>query len=209
MVEMNDKQLVDLFYKCGWNHYSDSYDYIIYRLLGELVVESLARFRRGNRVELAYSCSTVALSCAYTFIASPKVSIIESCIIWEDQKDEVRECWTLADIERLSNHILDWATSRNISHGLELLRNIPTDSLGAMPARHLAALAEAGDILTIRQYQESFAKGERLGFVPYITDEYLQRAYAFAAKRHEDPDWLPDKPRFRKPTEARIPGSQY
>ena len=51
-----------------------------------------------------------------------------------------------------------------------------------MPMRHLAALALAGDVAKLKSYQASFEAGDRLGFVPYITKDYIDRAVALAEK---------------------------
>lgn len=59
-------------------------------------------------------------------------------------------------------------------------RALPTDSKGARPLRHLAALAITGDIGRLAKYQRRFEQGDRLGFVPYITAEMLERALLLA-----------------------------
>ncbi len=54
-----------------------------------------------------------------------------------------------------------------------------------MPLRHLAALAIAGDVERLNSYKNSFEKGDRLGFVPYITVDMIDRAILIAQKKRE------------------------
>ena len=101
------------------------------------------------------------------------------------------------DIIAMSNKILEWAASVDIEAGLAALRALPTDCLGAMPVRHLAALAVAGDVETLGRYRDNFAAGDRMDFVPYIDEGYIARALELAEKRKADPNWIPDKPKMR------------
>lgn len=57
---------------------------------------------------------------------------------------------------------------------------LPTDAPGARPIWHLAALALLGDVAKLKPYQASFEAGDRLGFVPYITKDYIDRAVTLA-----------------------------
>ncbi|RMQ97899.1 hypothetical protein ALP94_02834 [Pseudomonas savastanoi pv. glycinea] len=82
----------------------------------------------------------------------------------------------------MSESAISWARSQNIESGLMFYRNLPTDSKGAMPLRHLAALAIAGDVERLDGYKKSFEVGDRLGFVPYITDAMIDRALLKANK---------------------------
>jgi hypothetical protein len=76
----------------------------------------------------------------------------------------------------MSEKAISWARSQNIESGLMGYRNLPTDAKGAMPLRHLAALAVAGDVERLEGYKKSFDMGDRLGFVPYITASMIDRA---------------------------------
>ena len=42
------------------------------------------------------------------------------------------------------------------------------------------ALALLGDIAKLKSYQASFEGGDRLGFVPYVTKGYIDRAVSLA-----------------------------
>ncbi|MEX5832987.1 hypothetical protein AB3332_23715 [Ralstonia solanacearum] len=84
------------------------------------------------------------------------------------------------DVDVWLRKIIAWAKSEDIEGGLAKYRALPTDSVGARPMRHIAALALAGDVEKIKGYLCSFKAGNRLGFVPYITESMLDRAIALA-----------------------------
>ena len=63
---------------------------------------------------------------------------------------------------------------------------MPTDAPGAQPLWHLGALAVLGDVKTLKAYQASFAADDRLGFVNYITKDYINRALALAEQHASD-----------------------
>ncbi|AGI26880.1 hypothetical protein H681_25065 [Pseudomonas sp. ATCC 13867] len=86
------------------------------------------------------------------------------------------------DVVRLSEKAVSWAHAQNLEDGLAAYRNLPTDAKGAMPIRHLAALAIAGEVDRLESYRRSFEQGDRRGFVPYITSEMLDRAIFIAQK---------------------------
>lgn len=70
--------------------------------------------------------------------------------------------------------------SSDIDAGLAVYKALPTNSKGAMPLQHLAALALARDVSCLLRYQKSFEQGDRLGFVPYIGPEMIDRALQLA-----------------------------
>lgn len=139
-----------------------------------------------------------AVNIAYTSICNPRKRISDHCIIYQTDEFAVSSLIiTTQQVVNLSEKTISWAKSCNISEGLKALRNLPTNSIGAMPARHLAALAGAGDVETLSRYRDSFVAGDRLGFVPYITNDFIARALDFAAHRQAEPGWLPNKPKMR------------
>nr|CCA87911.1 conserved hypothetical protein [Ralstonia syzygii R24] len=85
-----------------------------------------------------------------------------------------------AEVEGLLTKVIAWARSADLDEGLAAYRALPTDCVGARPMRHVAALALAGDVEKLEGYLSSFKFGDRLGFVPYITEELLERAIKFA-----------------------------
>jgi hypothetical protein len=84
--------------------------------------------------------------------------------------------YTYDDIKKLSNDLIIWAKAQSVEQGLRLYENLPTDSKGRMPLCHLASLAILGNVEKLAYYLNSFKKGDKLGFVPYITEEMIERA---------------------------------
>ncbi|WP_421667180.1 DUF6990 domain-containing protein [Pseudomonas syringae] len=78
---------------------------------------------------------------------------------------------------------MSWARAQNIEEGLAAYRKMPTHAKGVMPVRHLAALAIAGDTGRLEEYKKSFETGDRLGFVPYVTSDMINRALMMAKKQ--------------------------
>lgn len=88
--------------------------------------------------------------------------------------------FTESDIVSISNELLEWAKQQNVEEGLSIFCNYPTDAVGNMPLKHLGALAIAKDVNRLNYYLESFKAGNRLGFVPYITQDFIERALKIA-----------------------------
>jgi hypothetical protein len=176
--------------------------------LGEVIVVGLLGRRdtryAGNSegvliMGLSLWVTTVDISVAYTIIRFPRKRLAEHCIVCQTDGHILKKPFiTRDDVVKHSDEAIAWAKSCDIDAGLKTLRELPTNSKGAFPRRHLAALAEAGDVETLTRYRDSFASGERAGFSAlYITDEFITRALEFAMKRKADPNWLPKWPRMR------------
>lgn len=86
-------------------------------------------------------------------------------------------------IRQGSDEAIAWAKVQDLDKALYDYAALPTDIPGIQPVLHLGALAVLGDVAKLRFYQASFEAGDRLGFVPYITKDYIDRALAFA-ERH-------------------------
>lgn len=83
---------------------------------------------------------------------------------------------SLADIDSLEIETIEWAKKQDINKAIGYYANLPTDSTGSLPLNHLAALIVQKNKEQLEHYQKSFLEGNRLGFVPYITDEVMNRA---------------------------------
>lgn len=84
-------------------------------------------------------------------------------------------------IRQISDQCIAWAKEQDLEAGLLAHAELPTTAPGARPIWHLAALAVIGDVEKLKFYQISFADGDRLGFVPYITKDHIDRALKFAS----------------------------
>lgn len=69
-----------------------------------------------------------------------------------------------------------WAKYQEIDKALQYYAEAPTTWPGIAPIYHLAALVIQENKERLKHYQQSFLEGNRLGFVPYITDEVINRA---------------------------------
>lgn len=198
---MKKKDVIRVFAGLGWHSYRDEVgDWVIVMRLDDVVVWNVPTVKT-LRVSGGVNVTNDAFDYAYNCISGKTNRVLENDVIMQTWKDfEIRkaiDAISLADIISLSDQMKDWAETADIEEGLAALRALPTDCLGARPTRHLAALAVAGDVETLAGYKDSFVRGDRLGFVPYVDEGYIQRAYEFASKRRECPNWLPEKPQMR------------
>lgn len=167
--------------------------------LGDRVVASLLTKRSpAFPFNLAGSITSDAVSVAYTAIMYPRKRRATSTpIVLSPRIDIEKEVASDEDIDRGCAELLDWANKADLDTGIAALLDKETNGLGAMPARHLAALAATGSVEVLESYSRAFAKGDRLGFVPYIKAEHIAAALDFARQRKDRPDWLPRSPRLR------------
>ena len=86
-------------------------------------------------------------------------------------------------IREAAHEAIDWAQEQDLGKALLDHAALPTDAPGARPIWHLAALALLGDVAKLESYQSSFKEGDRLGFVPYISEDYISRAVAIARQK--------------------------
>ena len=89
-------------------------------------------------------------------------------------------------VRQASEHAIRWAKAQDLEKALYEHAAMPTDAPGVQPVWHLGALAVLGDVKTLKAYQASFAAGDRLGFVNYITRDYIDRAVALAEQHASD-----------------------
>ena len=92
------------------------------------------------------------------------------------KKDEISE----QDIELVCRKAIEWAKSFNIDLRYKELCQLDPSTPGAAGVWHLASLAILGEVERLKFYQASFETGDRLGFVNYITKDYIDRAVALA-----------------------------
>ncbi len=87
-------------------------------------------------------------------------------------------------VRQVSEKAIAWAQEQDLDMALREHAALPTSSTGALPVRHLAALVLIGDVDRLKSYLTSFDAGDRLGFVPYITRDYIFRALQLAEGLH-------------------------
>lgn len=121
--------------------------------------------------------SRIDISAAHSYISEKKyyfspINNIGGKLLRFDQP--------VPSVKELINSIVNAYSDCENRSFFERLINTPTDSVGIVPAQHLAALALSKNFERLEFYLTSLQKGDRLGFVPYITEEYISRALEFA-----------------------------
>ena len=194
---MTREEFNQIFVELGWTRFRDDGDTVVTRRVKNGIIWDVLKLSSNKTLRVGPCLSIDVFDFADHLISESNNRILETSIICQTQWSEHKDGFTREDAERHSDKMLEWAASADIEAGLAALRALPTDCLGAMPVRHLAALAVAGDVETLERYRDSFAAGDRLDFVPYIDEGYIARALDFAQKRRADPNWMPDKPKLR------------
>ncbi len=183
---MKTKEVPRLLKTLGWRVYTDEVgDRVANYFMPDRIVDIIygIRGQTGDRELVAMlSVSTEAFSHACSEICAEGARYSPLVRAWEGparaapviSEDHVRE---------LSDEAISWAQEQDLDAGLRELAALPTDAPGARPVWHLAALAVMGHIDRLKSYQASFEAGDRLGFVPYITKDYIDRAVSLAETR--------------------------
>jgi hypothetical protein len=179
---MKEEDFIGILEQQGWVCKKDEVgDFFCTIDLGEVqlqIIPSVCKRADHFRVSLMPSISTAKFSEAVSFISGDERGNIPINISSEAPYKIAG--FSVDDVVRLSDKVMSWARSQNIEEGLESYRDLPTDVKGALPLRHLAALAIAGNVQVLKKYKKSFEQGERLGFVPYVTSDMIERALTIA-----------------------------
>lgn len=183
---MKEQDVVSILMEQGWVCSKDEVgDYFCLTDVGGVEVQIIPSVRKRSdhfRVSLMPSVSTKKFSETVAFVRGEGSGY--SPVIVSNEPPEKLPKFSSDDVLRMSEKAISWARSQNIESGLMVYRNLPTDSKGAMPLRHLGALAIAGDVERLDGYKKRFEMGDRLGFVPYITDGMIDRALLKAKIEH-------------------------
>ena len=194
---MTREELNTLFSDLGWFKYRGDGSTVVTKRLKDRVVWDILIFKSPGYLTSGPCVSTDAFDLADAIISNSSKRIADQSIICQTQWSEFNRDFDLDDAKELSNKVIAWAMSQDVDAGLDHLKSLPTNCLGAMPVRHLAALAVSGDVDTLSRYRDHFSSGDRLNFVPYIDQDYIDRALNFARQRRDNPEWLPTTPKLR------------
>jgi hypothetical protein len=179
---MNESDFISILQQYGWKCRADEVGVCVcFFDINEKVVAVIPTIGKRVdhfRVSLMPSISSVNFSSCVAFIAGEEIAY--EPIFSLNESPEKLSSLLVEDVLRLSEKAITWADTQSLEDGLVAYRNLPTKAKGAMPLRHLAALAVAGDVARLVYYRKSFEQGDRLGFVPYITSEMLDRAIELA-----------------------------
>jgi hypothetical protein len=185
---VNEKEAMPILETLGWrigkDEVGDNFAVIVRSEVQLRVIPFIGKRADHFRVAFMASVSTKTFSSAAASIFGSKDDH-EPIIVTNGVEEKVAN-FSANDVVRLSEGAISWGLSQDIQAGLAAYRELPTDAKGAMPLRHLAALAIAGDLQTLSGYQRSFAHGDRLNFVPYITADVIDRALSLAQRLVEE-----------------------
>lgn len=178
---MNETTAIELLKKFGWVPENDEVgDTSLDIQLDDRIITITPSIKKSTniyRISFTPTLSTIEFSETINKIDESIGISPLARMRWDVHKtNEVCE----KTITTIANEIIDLA--RNIDIKSELARHaqLPTNSKGAMPLRHLAALALLGDTEKLEFYKMAFEAGDRLDFVPYISIEMIERALAIA-----------------------------
>lgn len=185
---MKEKEAMPILESLGWkagrDEVGDNFAIIKRGDVQLRVIPFIGKRADHFRVAFMASVSTKTFSGASAFIFGSKDGH-EPIIVTNGLEEKVAS-FSTNDVVRLSEDAISWGFSQDIEAGLAAYRALQTDVKGAMPLRHLAALAIAGDVQTLSRYQRSFAQGDRLSFVTYITADLIDRALSLAQRLVEE-----------------------
>jgi len=173
--------LGDIGWRCSKDEVGDCYCLMDVGKARVQIIPSIGRRSDHFRVSLTPSVSTEGFTKVAEFILGENVDF-EPIIVSNEVPKKIANI-SQSDIMRLSQDAILWANKQDLSNGLRLYRELPTNSKGARPLRHLAALALNGDVECLTNYRNNFVQGDRLGFVPYITSEIIDRAILAAQEK--------------------------
>jgi hypothetical protein len=179
---MKNKEASLALGEAGWICSRDEVgDYFCFIYVGEIwiqVIPSIGKRSDHYRVSLMPSVSSRSFSEVAGFIIGEGERYTP--IIVNRNPPEKIPRFSSDDVWLMAEKAKSWALNQDLNAGLAVYRNLPTDSKGEMPLRHLAALAVAKDVSILMDYKKSFEAGDRLGFVPYITRDMIDRALLIA-----------------------------
>ena len=182
---MKIKEATAILKSLGWATRSDEVgDKIAEFSLADRVVDliyGLDRIRDKQKFGAMLSVSTDAFSAACSVIDGERPTYYPLVRAWQGL--DVRATEILEEhVRQASADAVAWAQEQDLKKALLEHAALPTDAPGARPIWHLAALALLSDTAKLKSYQQSFTAGDRLGFVPYVTKEYIDRAIEISEK---------------------------
>ena len=143
------------------------------------IIYGIGRFGDEEQFEAVLSVSTAKFSKFCSRILGENKSFYPLVVARRGLRvlaPEIRE----EHVRQASDEAISWAQEQDLDKALRDHAALPTDAPGARPIWHLAALALLGDVAKLKSYQASFEAGDRLGFVPYIKKDFIDRAVSLA-----------------------------
>ncbi|MBD9429901.1 MULTISPECIES: DUF6990 domain-containing protein [Achromobacter] len=182
---MTEIEITSILEKCGWSCKPDEVgDHFCVLDFGDKMIRIFPTIRKRSdhlRVTFMPSISCKPFSQAVSRIFGENIEY-EPIVVRNSPPRKMLELST-GDVLGLAEEAISWADAESLESGLAIYRSLPTDAKGAMPLRHLAALAMAREVDILVSYRDSFERGNRLGFVLYVTTEMLDRAILIAREK--------------------------
>ena len=180
---MNIREVTKVLKSLGWLAYTDDVgDKYTRFLLPDRTIQliyGVRKYGQEQQLEVMQSLSSDGFSQACLTVDvgygddAPLVrDRMGSCI----QVPEILE----EHVRQASDGAIAWAQEQDLDKALREYAALPTTAPGARPVWHLGALAVLGDVHRLKSYQASFESGDRLGFVNYVTKDYIDRAVILA-----------------------------
>ena len=185
---MNIAHIVTLLKSWGWTAYKDEVgDDIASLRCNDSSIRVIPNFKQLGVTEYAgmmVSLATDEYSYVCSYIRGVETQYFPLISMWNSLKTREEK---IEDnhIKLMADQAIMWAKEQSIEEGLAKHAALPTNAPGARPIYHLASLAILGHVETLKFYQMSFEKGDRLGFVPYIKKDIIDRAYEAAISRED------------------------
>ena len=175
-------ELLQELTKLGWRTRSSGGEKIAAKQDGDSLLQVIVQhFELSDSVKLALSVSASSKEfgkcCAK--IMNEKSSHEPLC---QTYLENLYADLSKVDVQSISDEVESWWKVQAIEDAIKS-KSQPPPETGQAQLYHLAALAYLGDFNTLMDYQQVFAKGQRMGFVPMIEAEMIDRAVDIALER--------------------------
>lgn len=180
---MKQSEVIDAFVEIGWTKLrSPGGPSCIYELPDRFieVVPKLKKLTGRQKLNLTPMVSTTDFRDAERYISQPPEAGGAMGVDFDVNNSLYAPEFTRKEIVEAAQSVIEWGIRQDLREILDSFRDLPTDAVGNLPLKHLTALALLGETSTLEAYKTSFAAGDTLGFVPYITAACIDRALGIA-----------------------------
>ena len=184
---MKTREVTRILKSLGWQAFTDEVgDKYTHYHLADRTVEifyCIRKLKDEQSLKATLSLTTAAFSNACSAIDVGNGSYDPLIRAWNGIAIRATPEILEEHVRQASEQAIQWAKEQDLEKALDKHAAMPTDAPGAQPLWHLGALVVLGKVDRLKFYQSSFEKGDRLGFVDYITGDYIDRAVALAEQR--------------------------
>jgi hypothetical protein len=182
---MTTARVTQILKELGWNHDRDEVgdDYAFFHLPDRMVrlTYTIINFREVQQLEFSQAVSTEAFSRVCRDIRGRGGHFSPLGKPWEGMIIRLPEI-LVEHVRQASEEAILWAMQQDLDAALKDYCELSTRCVGPEPVWHLAALALRGHLEKLGEYRVAFENGDRLGFVSYVTMDYIDRALAIAKR---------------------------